>query len=53
MLRKIYKKYMWKKKMKSIDKEVRSGRTSMNEARKKCGLPPIETGEKYYQSSIW
>ncbi len=40
------------KKYKKIEKEIQSGRMSINEARKKCGLSPIEDGEEYYQSSI-
>lgn len=52
MVKKIISRYKWKKKMKKLDKEIKSGRISTNEARKKVGLPPIKGGDKYYQSSI-
>lgn len=47
MLKKIISKYMWKKKMKKLEKEIQSGRATINEARKKIGLSPIETGDTH------
>ncbi len=47
MLKEIYRKYKQKKKWKKIEKEIRLGKMSINEARKRNGLPPIKSGEIY------
>ncbi len=47
MVKKIISKYKWKKKMKKLEKGIQLGRVTINEARKKVGLSPIETGDTH------